>query len=1133
MTSDIIKIDNISDFNYNKNTVIEASAGTGKTYTITQIVPWLLAYTNYSLSQILMVTYTEKAAGEMRSRIRKELNKILYPASEEDMEKFARLTKEIKEKISNELEKIEDAPIFTMHSFCQKILAENAIYSNCSQNMTLADEDALLEIFIGRYVRDKFAESKDKAEKKVFLYLHDNSHFSFDTILKDAIKKYYLDKNGKENEDIVSLDMLTHDEEKEYNDNVEKIINRNKTTDDQKNVGQNENIDANFVMRCFIIKHLKEIYLAWQKEKKDKNIQTYSDMIKTVHDAVTEDKSKLLEVLKRKYKYAIIDEFQDTDQLQWSIFKQIFTTDNEHHIAIVGDPKQSIYSFRGADSKVYADAKEYIKSLPNGDYKDLKVNYRSSVPMIEAINKLVMMPEFCSGFKSNKPNAQSSSEYEYTNSEVPEESKQIKPALYGVDGLEIKPVHIIENECAEDIIISKIIEYSKPSGDRTVLQIWDKDINNKNGGYRDVNFNDFAILVQKRTDAKKLITKMQKAGIPFMWHKDSTLFNTKEASDWIALLSAIVAPDFNAKNRNILHMALQTAFFEVDIGNLNNDKYDDLLCRERQILLKWRNFAETRQYAKLIDSIFEDSHITKRLASYDKIQSLSKYSQIGNIVLDYLVSKHGSIATAITMLKQRKSKGKEEDEVSVEKATNTPTVKISTIHSAKGLEFPIVFYVMLPPANDVDCFVRMVRSQQNKPILNIKKNSDKKDPDELSLKYVAITRASSLLFLINVRKKNKYKRKCAISNPLEMTQEYPEFFMIEKQEDNKNRSAEEILKELNRVSYDCGKDVKKPCEFIELKDKKLYKHSYTSLSHNKSDADEYTYDITTEQLQRIDKEDRPDSISHTLFDCASDVNAIDNIYDVNNTTDVDIDIPHTERGKQYGTIIHEIFEHLDFKMFETNDKSLYKDNLNQIIDKCCKKYSSLFVGKNIEYLRGKIISLITDTMTAELPEIIGSKATGRSFRLSSLESENKKSEIEFNLHPESEKKLLNYCNGFMDLLFVREINDKNVYSILDWKTDLLDEEDYADYNTLKSHTDKNYSIQRVLYSYCLIQWLKQFYPKESEKEIFNNHFGGIYYVYVRGCHSGNGNGIYIHPWKDYDALEKEFNTKITKGIYNE
>ena len=76
MISDIIKIDNIKDFDFKKNTVIEASAGTGKTYTITQIVPWLLAYAGLSLGQILMVTYTEKAAGEMRARIRKKLNEI-------------------------------------------------------------------------------------------------------------------------------------------------------------------------------------------------------------------------------------------------------------------------------------------------------------------------------------------------------------------------------------------------------------------------------------------------------------------------------------------------------------------------------------------------------------------------------------------------------------------------------------------------------------------------------------------------------------------------------------------------------------------------------------------------------------------------------------------------------------------------------------------------------------------------------------------------------------------------------------------------------------------------------------------------------------------------------------------------
>ena len=172
MAEDLIKIENIDNFDCNKNTVIEASAGTGKTYTIKQIVPFLLKQKDengykYSLSNILMVTYTEKAAGELRSRIRNELidvRKKLEAQGDDITEDL----KGLKQRLDQEIEIIDDAPIFTIHSFCQKTLTENAIYSNCSQNMTLVDEKVGFDTFIGQYIRDKLATDK------VFLYLHNN-----------------------------------------------------------------------------------------------------------------------------------------------------------------------------------------------------------------------------------------------------------------------------------------------------------------------------------------------------------------------------------------------------------------------------------------------------------------------------------------------------------------------------------------------------------------------------------------------------------------------------------------------------------------------------------------------------------------------------------------------------------------------------------------------------------------------------------------------------------------------------------------------------------------------------------------------------------------------------------------------
>ena len=143
---------------------------------------------------------------------------------------------------------------------------------------------------------------------------------------------------------------------------------------------------------------------------------------------------------------------------------------------------------------------------------------------------------------------------------------------------------------------------------------------------------------------------------------------------------------------------------------------------------------------------------------------------------------------------------------------------------------------------------------------------------------------------------------------------------------------------------------------------------------------------------------------------------------------------------------------------------------------------------------------------------------------------NHKPEVQFGLTAELDKEtnsfLHKFCKGFIDLLFVRTDADGNKrYSILDWKSDYLEE--YSA-KAVKEKVDKEYSVQRVLYSYCLIQWLKQFYGPgteenlKDEKDIFDKHFGGIYYAFLRGTDGQTGRGIYAQTWEKFEKLQTAY-----------
>jgi len=139
-----------------------------------------------------------------------------------------------------------------------------------------------------------------------------------------------------------------------------------------------------------------------------------------------------------------------------------------------------------------------------------------------------------------------------------------------------------------------------------------------------------------------------------------------------------------------------------------------------------------------------------------------------------------------------------------------------------------------------------------------------------------------------------------------------------------------------------------------------------------------------------------------------------------------------------------------------------------------------------------------------------------------------KKELEFNFNLNNER-LKNFFNGFIDLLF----KHNGCYSILDWKSDKLNDDfiSYCDNKEMKKHVDDTYSIQRVLYSYCLIKWLKCYYSDLSEEEIFNSYFGGIYYVFLRGCKKETGNGIYSQTWDSFDDLNNEFQNIMNHRIW--
>lgn len=1241
----------ITEFNSKLNIYIRASAGTGKTYTVQQIVAKLLKENAVdSLEEILIVTYTEKAAGELRDRIREKIQN---------------------ENLNDQLALIDNAPIYTIHSFCKQALDEFSFSAGQTNELTLIDEASVSD-FVSKWIRDelpKDPEAQKLLEIKEAIENSDSieNFFCKDEIC-DAIKFYYCNKDGQEDPSIVTLLKTSNDKIIENYDNLKSLDT--KKQDDEVTLkevfeafciqdeieGKNsksvyeriaefmtnlevlyrpvkdkktsvikklyealkndidalfekkkfKKLDADYAANCgdsnvalyfhelkerldsfksffgdlrkspdsnnripgyieqlkerLLVSLVKKIYFAWYEYKAKNQLQSFDDMIRNVREAVCEPDSQLKKKLQAKYKYAIIDEFQDTNQKQWDIFKRIFMEDEEHSICVVGDPKQSIYAFQGADVNVYTAAlKDIEKGNPEKGVKagvgyELAVNHRSSDKLINACNELFK-------YEDDGVNFFDSGDIEFTESKCPEEfnsnekcGDQKKPdsTFDGKPTPALWQVMIPANDDADPekktelrgpfakAVTEKIIQCCSFVNGKTRLQIYKKDYKDKNGKYilGNVSFGDFAVLSKSKDEMADIKREFKRAGIPFNHYKESNLFDGKECLQWISLFKAISCDNFSGQNRKILTEVLFTDFFAVDFNNLSSPEFDRPDCAERAILLDLRLIASERKWALLQEKIFSKTKIESRLSKLDSLTELTKIRQLGDYCVNYLYNNNCSLDELINhlvLLNNKKTDADEENGDLVEKGSDFNAVQLMTVHASKGLAFPVVISTFgLSEKNNMEGKAPYLFHHDSKTYLSFEKrfklSADDNDTinnrvqkesnqEKQRLFYVAYTRATSLMIIPNLFA-DQYELTAKIFEKIKPSLnahvegiEIPEeldYRHLQKEVSKIIQTQEALAAKVeDSISQqDQQTAVKKFAkEIVELNTHKL---SYSNLSHDKRKSDEES--------------------DNSGFDSVK-IKADGLRYDSDELTKIDERYP---KGNLLGEAVHQTFEGAEFKRLGSLSLDDIKndDRLSMLINKTFSGQGFKIDEDDSKGIKQQTCTIVWNTLNARLPVIIGNKIYNDTFALKNLKDNEHLAEAEFNMNPAIKHNLSgmrDYFNGFIDLLFVREVEGKKIYSVLDWKTDSMDAFEYADSDVLEEHTNKSYSIQRVLYSYCVIKWLKQFINK-TEEELFNEHFGGVYYVYVRGCKAETSNGIYAQTWADWKTLENAFNEIVKLKI---
>ncbi len=911
--------------------LIEASAGTGKTYNIQHLFLRLLLerWDIENVDSILVVTFTELATAELKERIRKNiakacsyleselvlenfdfkgveeyevdeiaelentsldpiLIKLLIKTTNGDPEKIRKLHK----KLLFVLHRFDQAAIFTIHGFCYRLLNDNAFEADCLFDAQLIeDESSYIQEVVQDFWRKKFYNISP-------LYLAVAKTFEVNLSTLFQLAKMYVQKNDvepvplnavKDEEALYSKWQEIYKEWKKERQNILELLKSKKNKLSRKEKAyKSERIDQDtkdldamsvenpavtticryaksvldqnitpsqkekgvtalphrFFDLCDVFYYLASQYALglkldlWKYVVQDRalelfknsyKVQSFNDLLLKVRRALQDKngfpnpESMLAKQIRKKYKAALIDEFQDTDPVQYEIFQTIFDYPSRL-LFMIGDPKQSIYAFRGADifSYLYVSSQEHIKR------RTLAYNYRCSEGIQEAINDFFSTHQnpFLFNYK-DEANLERGIQYSRIKvGKTPDYYLNIQDGTYDV------PMQFgwLSAPCGGAINKKDAYQYCYKYVATKIAQILNLAQTEKAIFYSNSNDNnacipvrpkDIAVLVLTNEQAFKMQSYLQGKGVPSVLQSSGNLFQTQEALEVLRVLQAVLQPN----NKSYLLTALSTSLFDLDAATIV--KYNE--SKEFQEEFEWwiSLFSEYRRiwigqgfiqmFRRLMQSepleILGNSTIEHENKSYNQREKSLKLKK--DVAANLLKQSGGerkltNVRHLMEILQQTSAKEnlnpegllkwlavqikdpetKEEHELRLEK--DSEAVQILTVHKSKGLEFPIVFcpfmwsrgfrlsnynkkspYIFHSARNFTPSKTYLALSPEAIEEFSVYRDQENL-AESLRLLYVALTRAKHRLYLLwgNIRQSEDTALMYLRKNSCELIEEF-------------------------------------------------------------------------------------------------------------------------------------------------------------------------------------------------------------------------------------------------------------------------------------------------------------------------------------------------------------------------
>tara|TARA_B100000686_G_C16806854_1_gene991854 strand:+ start:6587 stop:10207 length:3621 start_codon:yes stop_codon:yes gene_type:complete len=1171
--------------------LIEASAGTGKTYAITSLYIRLLLERNLSVKNILVVTYTRAATHDLRKRIRQKVQSTLRALEDKSNMTDSWLSEFLRDPLAVDqahrnlrraLLEFDQAAIFTMHGFCQQVLSETSFETGQTFfSELIPDETELLEEVVNDFWR-KEIYSASRLWVSWLQYKKILRPRDLQQIVRNILGKPYLNfviQDNKKNEQYCDQVKNYSVEQLEENVNLifrklasiwkdskdliaevlisDRKLNRvrypkssiPKWIDDMDLLLESRKINYNFWKKLVFFKkfcssfqasgqattgggsppkHIffdvcdelneslaqlesgyQEKFIIWKgnllkfvnqkiRERKSRlQVKSYDDLLLDLQYALqSQTGAQLIEKFQREYVAILIDEFQDTDPVQLNIFRSMHH-ESRNPFFMVGDPKQAIYSFRGADIFSYLTAHEIV----DAKYTLMK-NYRSVTGLVNAVNLLFT--------KIDKVDSFFFKEIEFSEvsslGTIPEYSinAKISPpmVIWPIRGKEQKKDLSKEqarDDCAKAVgaEVVRILNGNATLGDRLVGP------------------DDIAILVRTHYEGELVENTLERIGIPCMRNLQKSVYQTDEVTELQSVLMAIEKP----RNLSLIKTALLTSFYDYDVQDISNwsemNQFSHAITDEFQ---RYRDSWSKNGLMRMFREFASANNIFQRLLSLKNgDRKLTNIFHLVELIEARFGTKHDLHLVIIWLSKKLKDSTTEDKEALIRLESDCERVKIMTLHTSKGLQFPIVFLpfswegefqhshidtVLFHDAQKSNALTVDFGSQSKNFEKNRLRASEEQLAENLRLLYVGLTRAESRCYFTWGPVKG------ADTSALAWLFHRPQGMPIDGGRINHLKEQfpklieEDYLENLNSFAQQAPKSIMVEKMPILTDDLVYDKYPIPELAARKIDRQiKQAWSLASfSSLTAGRNINVPDyDATGTLFP-ASDKNSRKDIFSF-------------PKGMRSGICIHKIFEEIDFSErnaeirkatveaalrlygFKSSWLEVINNMLLRVLDTPLDLSGSMFL-KSIDNSR-RIDEMAFFYPITEFRSIAILSILKKHRFFENRKSTDLMKEISFDAIP-------GFMNGYIDLIF----ESKGKFWIVDYKSNHLGDglNSYRLEKLSSVMIEEQYFLQYLIYVLALHRFLSQ---KLSGYQ-YDKHFGGVYYLFVRGIDPNYpGNGVFF------------------------